>query len=88
MDEPSYRSYVIRAWRSGHGDDARARIRIERVESGEQVDLSGDAARLLAASVESAIVTASHALTTEAAATAAPAGGAGEADGEEAGSRA
>ena len=63
MDEPSYRSYVIRAWRSGRGDDARARIRIERVELGEQVDLEGSAATRLAASIEAAIDAASNALS-------------------------
>lgn len=65
MTKAAYRSYVIRAWTQGPDDPARVRVRIERVESGEQVDISGSAASQLAAAVEAAIRGATREMLTE-----------------------
>jgi hypothetical protein len=55
MTSAGHRSYVIRAWTRPSDAQARTHVRIERVESGEQVDLRGAAANRLAAAVEAAI---------------------------------
>jgi hypothetical protein len=57
----SYASYVVRVWTRGLDDDADVRVRVERVDSGELVDVHGDAARRLAAMIEAAIRVASGA---------------------------
>jgi hypothetical protein len=75
MSRAGYRSYVIRAWTRGSVIDARARVRIEVVESGAQVDLRGLAATQLAAAVEAAIDGASRGPAEDGARTAAPAAG-------------
>jgi hypothetical protein len=65
VTKAAYRSYVIRAWTQGPDDAARVRVRIERVESGEQVDISGAAASRLATAVEAAIRGATRQMLTE-----------------------
>jgi hypothetical protein len=62
MTSPGYRSYVIRAWTASSEGDARARVRIEVVDSGAEIDLRGIAASRLAAAVEAAIRDASREL--------------------------
>jgi hypothetical protein len=55
MEITRYRSYVIRAWQADEDAGAVARVVIEEVSSGMQVELRGDPATDLGRSIRAAL---------------------------------
>jgi hypothetical protein len=55
VDVQLYRSYVIRVWQRRGGGDTEARVVVEEVQSGRQIEMRGRSAATLAAAIAATV---------------------------------